>query len=162
MAKLMGVQLKAVKRWEGMEGYGLSANLYIDNKKVGTVLDEGNGGMIFINVLREKQNLLDERRTKYFEKYPPVSTSDTDEESFIYELIYKTEDESDFKKFVKRGYPIMVATEHPIVFDEPMPVCERVGCKTFKAASDYIAEKKKEWPKMVFKTYGCLEDFIIE
>jgi hypothetical protein len=42
-------ELKSVKTWQGCDGYGLSANLYVNGKKVATVLDEGNGGEMRID-----------------------------------------------------------------------------------------------------------------
>lgn len=42
-----GYQLTAIKHHKGMEGYGLNANITLDGKKIGEVLDEGSGGCPF-------------------------------------------------------------------------------------------------------------------
>lgn len=36
--------LKNIKQWEGMDGYGLNADLYREGKKVARIHDAGNGG----------------------------------------------------------------------------------------------------------------------
>ena len=40
----MNYEVKGVKTFRGMEGYGFNASLYRDGKKVALVIDEGNGG----------------------------------------------------------------------------------------------------------------------
>lgn len=39
-----GFEVKGVKSFTGMEGYGFNANLYHNGKKVASVIDNGNGG----------------------------------------------------------------------------------------------------------------------
>lgn len=41
--------LKNIKTWNGREGIGCQANIYFMNKKVGTFLDEANGGEYYID-----------------------------------------------------------------------------------------------------------------
>ena len=41
MAGIMGISLKAIKRTVGREGNGFLANVYLYNKKIGTVADYG-------------------------------------------------------------------------------------------------------------------------
>ena len=47
-------QVKGVKTFEGMEGYGINANLYFEGKKVAFILDEGNGGCLDVRWDRDK------------------------------------------------------------------------------------------------------------
>ena len=44
MASIKGFQMKNVKNILGMEGYGCSATMYLNGKKIGTYVDYGNGG----------------------------------------------------------------------------------------------------------------------
>ena len=46
MASIYGVELKGIKTWNGMEGMGLQANVYIDKKLVGQVTDDAYGGPV--------------------------------------------------------------------------------------------------------------------
>lgn len=65
------VQLKAVKKTCGMEGHGFMANIYVNNKKIGTYADYGDGAMgicSFDNEEAEKQ--LRSLIVDYAEKYP--------------------------------------------------------------------------------------------
>jgi len=41
--------VKGVKTFRGMEGYGINANLYYENKKIAFLLDSGNGGCMDID-----------------------------------------------------------------------------------------------------------------
>ena len=41
--------VKAVKTFMGMEGTGVNANIYFKNRKIGDVIDSGNGGELRIN-----------------------------------------------------------------------------------------------------------------
>lgn len=45
MASIKGFQLKNVKQTKGIEGYGCTASMYLNGKKIGTYADYGDGGM---------------------------------------------------------------------------------------------------------------------
>jgi len=49
--------VKGVKTFDGHEGRGYNANLYRDNKKVASVINEGNGGCPFIYWVRPKDKV---------------------------------------------------------------------------------------------------------
>ena len=44
MAKIMNFQMKNIKRLTGREGYGYTASLYLDGKRIGTYADYADGG----------------------------------------------------------------------------------------------------------------------
>lgn len=44
MASIKGFQMKNVKRTLGREGYGCTATMYLNGKKIGTYADYGDGG----------------------------------------------------------------------------------------------------------------------
>jgi hypothetical protein len=54
MAKIYGVEIKGVKPLRGMEYAGFSGNIYMDNKKVGEVIDDGDGGGMQIDIEENK------------------------------------------------------------------------------------------------------------
>ena len=54
-----GYTLKAVKHFMGNEGYGFSANLYYNNKKIGEVTDTANGSCeidIYLDMKHEAEH----------------------------------------------------------------------------------------------------------
>ena len=53
MANLGGFQMKSVKYFPGMENDGMSANLYLYGKKIGTYIDYGDGGMENVEFVSE-------------------------------------------------------------------------------------------------------------
>lgn len=44
MAKYHGFEVKNVKTWVGMEGYGTRCDVWLNGKKLGTYTDNGDGG----------------------------------------------------------------------------------------------------------------------
>ncbi len=45
------IELKNIKTFQGRDGYGLNANLYLNGEKIAFVLDEGNGGEMRLQAL---------------------------------------------------------------------------------------------------------------
>jgi hypothetical protein len=43
--------LKGIKTFQGMEGTGLNANIYWDGKKIGNIIDDGDGGETIIHFI---------------------------------------------------------------------------------------------------------------
>ena len=71
MASIYGVELKKVKTWEGLEGMGLQANVYINNKCVGQVTDDAYGGDFRYDFdTTELDNKANEYRVKIWNKLP--------------------------------------------------------------------------------------------
>lgn len=115
MAKIMGLQLKGLKYFQGMEGTGFNANLYLNNKKVAFCMDEGCGGEMSIQWLDFKDTSSRESAYKianeYYEKYPKSLFYTSDEGKLvevIEELISLSEVEKWYKKQVKAGFKIVV------------------------------------------------------
>jgi hypothetical protein len=50
------VVLKNIKTFEGMEGYGLNADIWINGVKCLRVIDEGNGGMFLYRTVYDEKN----------------------------------------------------------------------------------------------------------
>lgn len=183
MAKIYGVQVKGIKEWEAMEGTGIDANIYIDNKKVGRYYDAGNGGMPDVIIDNpEHSKVLTERVKQYFIDHPVDRTGLTpeklggksfeerydfmmDDVAFIEEVISMTQNEKFFKKSQKQGYSILVVCDYPFFVEGPHPYIQPTmfgGRNPVKSANDFIMEKKAKFPHLIHKTYSTLEDFIIE
>lgn len=53
MASIMGFKMKNVKNINGREGYGCSGTMYINNQKIGTYVDYGDGGEEIIDYVSD-------------------------------------------------------------------------------------------------------------
>ncbi len=74
--------VKAVKTFEGMEGYGFNANLYRNNKKVARVIDSADGGCYFFNFDDPaEEKLLDDMCAKL----PAVTSTLGGNQAFTYQ-----------------------------------------------------------------------------
>lgn len=183
MAKIFGVQLKARKTWEGREGIGCSSNIYMDNKKIGTFYDAGDGGSVDIRIDKpEMEKELNNRAKKYFEKFPFDKTGLEEEklmgksfeekygflvdtESFLEELDSLFETEKFWKEQVKKGRPVVLVCRYPFFASGPQPYIPMTaygGANPSQRVVNAIKEHKKKWPLLKTKTYTCPEDFIID
>lgn len=184
MSKIFGIQVKSLKIWEARDGYGTTANIYIDNKKVGTFYDDGNGGMPDIEFDDNKYyDVLKDRASKYFKKYPPVfgdkalselKDGETlekkydfcyDMTAFMEEIIKLHQREKAFKNIVKKGCPFLLCSDYPFLASGPHPIPEYLGWHgddADKIANMWIKAKKKQYPHLIVDIYRSLDDFIIE
>lgn len=170
MAKIMGLELKAVKTFLGSDGYGLNANLHLNGKKVAFVLYEGRGGELevtFTDKLKEDEIFAIAQR--YYEKYPKFFLHDN-KWARLYELFEELyalyEIEKYFKKQSKKGYLTVVEvrynkrTEDFIKnYDPTKRDCMVAFIEWDEKAEKYLIDKYKP---VEFKVYQRLEDFIIE
>lgn len=180
MAKIYGVELKAVKRFVGHEGYCYQGNVYKDGKKVGFWSQDSRGGCdeyefdtsILNDVINKmKKSLYYQRRfiePEHRKTNIPIEQlyEFLDEDTLMNDLLNLREDESIYKKNAKQGYPITVIITdgyhiYMVAFSE-------------KASEDYIAEEIKkikaaEIKKGTFfknahietKVYRSFDDFVI-
>ena len=116
MASIYGVELKSVKTWEGTEGMGLQANVYIDKKLAGQVTDDAWGGDLRYDFDTTE---FDKRADKYRKnvwakkpenaKYTYLYKSGTEfKDQFIDEIFNLREAEKAFKKAQKTQWPQLV------------------------------------------------------
>ena len=71
MVSINGISLKSVRTFEGAEGTGFSANIFIDGKKIGSVLDDAWGGSYVYNYdSKEGEDLLYSRLKEWYDKHP--------------------------------------------------------------------------------------------
>ena len=157
MAKIYGVEIKTYKGFMGMDNMAFTANLYMDDSKIGTVSNEGYGGSnnIVFNT-EESEKAFRTRVKQYFDKYPHQFAS---ADWFINELLELQEFERLFKEESKKGRGILMVMRYN----------QRVGKfdprKDVLVALDNIREipllLKKYEPKE-HQIYKELSDFVIE
>ena len=165
MAIIKGFQLKAIKKFRGHEGEPLrQANLYFNNKKVGFVSEDAHGGYPIIDVDNTKE--WQEVAEEYLAEHPEETTFSPPEFLF-YELFDLSENESEFKKAVKKGYT-MIAIFDEIVISEYGDVGNfRSTGRQFLIKTTKIADvknyEKGELKDVLYykKVFTSLEDFII-
>ena len=106
MATIKGIGMKAVKTFKTWDGVGFTANLYMDNKKIGIAQDEGHGGEVEFHILKPEHREEYSRRVKeYYEENPSSMNNEYD---FINELYEAWETEKTFKSNTKKGFPITI------------------------------------------------------
>ena len=66
MAKIKNFQMKNIKNILGREGYGCSASLYLDGKRIGTYVDYGDGGEESVEYIAPK---MEEKMMKFIINY---------------------------------------------------------------------------------------------
>lgn len=123
MARILGVELKAIKGYRGHDGESLSeANIYIDGKKVGIYWQDTHGGPNQVEVSKADSEILKKRAELYISKYPNgvrtgfIATNidekefeyfnvlePIDAETLILELLELSYIEKDFKKIMKKS-----------------------------------------------------------
>jgi hypothetical protein len=106
-----GFSLKNIKTFEGVEGYGFSASLYYNGKKVGLALDDawGGGAMLRVHGNKEAQDAIDAYVKAQPKKVYDFGSFDYDEENFAndmvehFELVQKAKRKRKTHTFAKIG-----------------------------------------------------------
>jgi len=55
LTRVATYELKAIKEFTGRDGYGLNANLYRDGKKIASIIDHGDGGILSFEFVDRSQ-----------------------------------------------------------------------------------------------------------
>lgn len=190
MAKIYGFELKAVKKTYGMEGEGFIANLYMDNKKVGSVADYGDGGCIDVSFESQREEVF-KRALLYAQNHRkadaitselkspeeyvclrdegklPLCKVDLDDkwshiEHLVYELYEFLGLEKEFKKAIKKGWNAIVLAEYVYIPDTPLPLDQIYSTDGSNSDFQYVKDLAEEKSKAVELTqYSSLDDFII-
>lgn len=149
MASVNGVSLKAIKTFEGAEGMGFTANIYIDGKKVGFVRDDAWGGSYDYDFSNDDgEKLLTARAKEWYDRYPeddfmfvmkltaeeyrkkkdageiPVESWEEQLEyndCFLSKIIDLVQAEKAYKGAVKKGFKGYVVFTHPHI-SGPIPL----------------------------------------
>lgn len=159
MASIYGVELKNKKTFRGAEGYGLAASVYIDGKKVGTMLDDGWGGSYryeFDTAELEKRAdkhlkevwLKDPANEKYnIDGRPLFESGARYKDVFIDQIFNLGEVEKRWKAAQKTNWTNLI---HYHVGDESM---KEMGCTSSVSTEDVI--------KLIAQKRGCKPEEII-
>jgi len=103
--------VKAVKSFEGREGYGFNCNLYRNGKKVGSCVDDAHGGEMYPiswtnhETRQEEQRLLNEFIATLPAvpfTYEGVEPLKIDESWFVTELVNEFERQKDMRKMQRQ------------------------------------------------------------
>lgn len=186
MASIKGVNLKAIKKTIGIEGEGFLANIYLQNKKIGTVTNYGDGGCYHICIEKEERVLEDIVRT-YYKEHPELDNfalksveeylerkengtlplrnfSDTDiyilYEYFLSKVYRLHCLEKEFTNAVKKGYTALVTISYVYIPGSPLPLDEMYYTDGTKNVFNEICQHAKNKTFSV-KQYSCLEDFCL-
>lgn len=143
MASIKGFQLKNVKKTLGREGYGCTATMYLNGKKIGAYADYGDGGC-------EDVNYVSKEAEKEMMK-TIISYAKEKKNNFIIDLYekrpnqYKEECER-FKKF------------HPYIPDEDITIQTMASNSIVYIVSDLLdlLETEKEFKKYQKKGYRAI------
>lgn len=171
MAKIYGVELKAVKYFEGREGVGFNSNIYLNNKKIGTFSDYAFGAMEEYDfdsktTEQQKQELKDIAE-KYFQNYPKYLFYPEDKiTEFLGELLTLKEREDSYKKNIKKNKDavLIIGSFHKRT-DDFMAVditkMDEVAVAKFYDKDVIDSYSKKQGFKET-SVYKSLDDFIIK
>jgi len=165
MAKIKGIQLKAMKLNFGHDGTGLKGNVYMDNKRIGEILDEGFGGGMEIDIMDTKVDEFKKRVDTYIAQNEIILSPS---EHFIEELAKLSWMEKTYKQFVKGGCPILLHMDYRPYNEDgtinwedapiPNPPEEFVPCESHDDVKKVLEENKKD---VKHKIYESLDDFVI-
>ena len=108
-------EIKGLKTFMGMEGYGVNASLYYKGKKIAFIIDDGNGGCLNIDYLdAKKYSYVPPHITEFLKTLPSFTNKEQgfefredeidriDEEDFCNILINHKLDQREFKKCLNK------------------------------------------------------------
>jgi hypothetical protein len=162
MASVKGFEVKAIKGFRGHEGEPLQkANLYYENKKVGFLSDDANGGSPVIQVDEEYSSKWTEAIT-YFKDILYDEKAVASGEELFYFLLTVKEWERIVKQQLENGFPTVAILEEIEITHG-----YRTGAyKVFAFKSDEESESLKElgaddsepteWRKSIFHSIDDL------
>jgi hypothetical protein len=168
MAKIAGIELKAVKQFVGHDGYGFEATVYMDGKRIGHAFDGAYGGEIELRIDRPFDEEYTKRAAAYFAKNPTVYAENVYAQRtwLLEELLRLKEIEKVFKKNIKKGFAWTIdlryqkrsATWDEILGDKRVKQDEIVSI----VAKDSILEKVlKEHQPVEYTVFKSETDFVI-
>lgn len=162
MASIKNVQLKGIKVGFGHDGGGFNANIYLNNKKIGSTLDDGWGGPLQVDIEKEKEAFA--QLTEEYAKEENETLLSADEK-IIHDLLTLNDLEKEYKKAVKKGYSSILHLDyyprnddgsHKVDVPIPYPSEETYLCAEEKQI-DLLLKQKKPVRYSVFRK---AEDFI--
>lgn len=175
MASMNGIELKAIKEFNGHDGGGYyQGNIYLDGKKIGYWSQDVWCGPDIFSFDRD-ENKFKDRIKAYYKKNPQVDElktlrHDTDwsnppmtdysdnpmiEEYFMNDLLELSFREKEFKKYSKKGYKVMGVIDY---YSGRMP--------KYRSQSIFAVDKaqikfENETENSYTVFYESLDDFVI-
>lgn len=154
MASIKGISLKGIKKTHGMEDEGFIANLYLNNKKIGSCADYGDGGPLSIRYDNPNTEAVFQKLVReYYSEHPAEDPRLEDSEFFIYKLHTLTLLEASYKKGSKVFWPDMVYLDVPFTYDGKMPEHDIFYCmdgETARAQAKVLEAKYQGCTAVVF------------
>lgn len=183
MAEIKGIKLTGIQSHPGVENNTLFAKVIMDDKKVGTIVDDGWGGGMNLKLPGDLLEEIKRRHAAYIrekgiedygethvltaEQYLEAAAKGTiplmeaDPEMFFYELAELHEREKEFKKAVKAGWKELVKIEF-IHVSGPVPLDLQYRTKgTEEGIKQIRAQVEKQSKAYRLTRYRSLDDFKI-
>jgi len=152
MAKIKGIEIKAMTKFKGHEGETLTqGNIYMDGKKIGWYSEDSWGGCMNIDIEKEYAKEFNKRAKKHADG----------EEYFLYDLINLKLVEDEFKKIIKKGYKALIVVKHERFYNSHIYSPDTDIEKTIAWLDKNGYEKYKIDGEYDLKVYKNLEDFNI-
>lgn len=152
MASIKGIQLKQFQQMETRRGIAYTGTFVMEEQKVGSFENNGDGGMTSVWIEPPYQTSFQERLADYF------GAKEVDEEAFVEALISLHEAEEVYKQ---QGKPILLETYS---YDDDTPYEEltwdTLGPVFYTPPSEKALEMLiKELKPKKYHVYRSLEDF---
>ena len=171
MAKIYNFELKSLKSFQGREGYGCSATLYYNGKKVACYTDAGDGGCPNLywenNISNEAKEKIFNEVKSFYNVYPKFSYGPLSSEELVMELVLELADlkemEAQYKKLIKKAPNGVVWLVSFNERTEEMDLKKPDLILTSKGYSENIITEiktKYDNPKVI-TAYKSLDDFTI-
>ena len=165
MASLYGVEVKALKTFQGLEGDCLTGTVYYKGRKLGYWSQDSRGGPdIFEFSIKFIQEAIEKYKNSNMVK--PMDILYVNEEVFMSALVQLTLDEKEYKKFVKKGYnSVVMVTDgyHNWYISTPSKATSKIA--VMQSCQDFINNCKAQCFKNVepeVKVFLSFNDFVIE
>lgn len=182
MASINGIGLKNVKTFQGKEGNGFSASVYLDGKRIGTVTDSAFGGEYDYDIPSDAQKKISDRIDGYRTAHPmldglaiyemPVeevwkrcengtlpTEKDCSWDLFFYDIVQLHDAEKTYKKGVKKGLPNLMLVNFLNVKDNPTPLDMIYQYCDPEEASKIIESERQKGCPFTTEIFSSLEDF---
>ena len=143
MASIKGFQMKNVKNILGREGYGCSATMYLNGKKIGTYVDYGDGAMEEVDYVSKEAEI---EMTKVIIAYAKEHPNDFIINLYKERLQQFKEECERFKKY------------HPYIPDEDITIETMASNSIVYIVEDFLnlLDMEKQFKKYQKKGYKAI------
>lgn len=161
MATINGIGFKGVKTFTGREGHGFTANVYLNNKKVGMVADYANGGPLDIDIEPKHREAVMAEINAYLETEKTTVMLDN-EEDFFNALFTLYETEKTYKSNSKKGFGVL-SVFHYVPKDAPLSDPRHMKYPEMRGFSEIsvVEEFKQKFKPVYTEDFTALEQFNI-